>query len=145
MSSLCWAKGCLSCAIKKLVVLEGIYNRFEGLFFKIYFYLMCECFACIYVCVPYACLVPVESKRDWTWSYGFEQSFECWESNPAPPEPSLLEATPTFSFPILLARQTRFTFPNLHSHLLPSPWKHFPNSLLTGKTYKTCLIEVPKL
>lgn len=62
-----------------------------------------------------------------------------------PPEPSLLEATPTFSFPILLARQTRFTFPNLHSHLLLSPWKHFPNSLLTGKTYKTCLTEVPKL
>lgn len=44
--------------------------------FKLYlfFILMCKCFACIYACVPCACLVPLEIRRGcqipWYWSSG---------------------------------------------------------------------------
>lgn len=34
---------------------------------------VCRCFACIYICVPLACLGPVKDKREcwspWNWSY----------------------------------------------------------------------------
>lgn len=56
-----------------------------------------ECFACVYVCTPYVCLVPMEVRKAVGLSGvtdGFELLFSCQELNPDPlPEQQVLSAT----------------------------------------------------
>jgi hypothetical protein len=54
---------------------------------------MCECFACMYFCSPYACLVFMDSRRTGDRRFpetrvmdGCESVHGCWELNSGPLE-----------------------------------------------------------
>lgn len=43
---------------------KSLLKKKVSFFVKVYFYLMCMCFACIYICVVCACLVALEARKE---------------------------------------------------------------------------------
>lgn len=102
-----------------------------------------ECFACMYVHVPHACLVPMQVKRECqicNWSYRwYEPPCGCWESDRGP---SLERLT---SVPVLLILIFLATVCSLHYEilklicLLPFQWGRAMNSKERDGTTKLIL------